>query len=104
MQCLNISMMSKTLTRYKQVPFSIVILPSSETAQASVKTIKQLLRNVLDYEPVYSVHSVPSGGASLRVEYNTHEDKVLVEFFNALHPYNTSPTPPSYIAYTRDIA
>jgi len=64
------------------IPVLMIPLNRYTTAKHQLINIKNTLSSTLGYDPLCSVHSVPSGGTLCRVECNSHEHVALLYFFN----------------------
>ena len=71
--------------RFRTIPVLMVPVPKTTVASEYLYSVRECLRETLDYEPHCSVHSVPSGGTLIRIECKSHEETALLEFFNVLH-------------------
>ena len=63
------------------IPVLMIPLNRYTTAKHQLINIKNTLTSTLGYEPVCSVHTVPSGGTMCRVECDSHEHVALLHFF-----------------------
>lgn len=71
------------------IPHVRLALSSNKVASEQVRTIKSTLRKHFDYEPQVTLHTLPVGVSTARVEFASHSDVALCRVFNVLGEWTT---------------
>jgi len=82
-------LMSKYLmTELKYIPFITLALRRDRVASEQLDSIRAILREHFDYDCRVSLHSLPYGLSTARVEFASHSDVALSRVFNVLGEWN----------------
>ena len=76
------------MTELKYIPYITLALKSNRVATEQLESIRAILREHFDYEARVTLHSLPYGQSTARVEFKTHSDVALSRVFNVLGEWN----------------
>mgnify|MGYP000450289672 CR=1 FL=1 len=76
------------MTELKYIPFITLALHSNRVASEQLECIKAILVEHFDYDARVTLHSLPYGQSTARVEFKTHSDVALSKVFNVLGEWN----------------
>ena len=66
------------------IPFLTLALKRDRVASEQLDAIRAILREHFDYDARVTLHSLPHGLSTARVEFATHADVALSRVFNVL--------------------
>ena len=72
----------------KGIPFVTLALKRDRVAHEQLHAIRDTLSKHFDYEVQVTLHTLPVGVSTARVEFATHSDVALVRVFNVLGEWN----------------
>ena len=72
----------------KSIPFVTLALKRDRVAREQIHAIKATLSEHFDYEVQVTLHTLPVGVSTARVEFATHSDVALARVFNVLGEWN----------------
>lgn len=92
----NVYLMSKYLMtelkslmpKHKYIPFITLALRRDQTSSDQLQRIRATLSEHFDYDARVTLHSLPYGQSTARVEFASHSDVALSKVFNVLGEWN----------------
>ena len=77
------------MTAVNSIPHIRLALKSNRVASEQLDAIRTILREHFDYDAIVTLHSLPVGVSTARIELQSHSDVALATVFNVLGEWNT---------------